>query len=206
MAYRTKAFVAAGCVVLAGLGAAMIGAGSQPTGAAPAKEGAVSADAYKIDSVHSSVIFRIRHMGVANFYGRFDSIAGTFAYDAGKPEGAQVDASIKVDSVHTGAGGRDSKIKTAQYFNAEKFSTITFKSTGAKSDGGKTTITGDLTMMGVTKPVTATVTDSATKGNAAGLEAVFTVKRSDFGMTANVADGSLGDEVQITVALEGMKK
>ena len=210
MAIWCKALAVSACVVLAGGLAAGLADGSAqpPEGAKPTAPSAppAAAEGYKIDSAHSSVIFRIKHNGLANFYGRFDQISGRFAYDPASPDSAMVDATIRVGSIHTGADGRDNALSKAAYFNSEKYGTITFKGTGAKSAGGKVTITGDLTMLGVTKPVTATITDSATKGTNAGLEAVMNIKRSDFGMTEGIQNGGLGDEVQVTVAVEGGKK
>ncbi len=162
---------------------------------------------YKIDSVHSSAVFRIKHNNASHFYGRFNDISGTIVYDEANPAGSSVEVTIKADSVMTGNGKRDEHLKSPDFFNAGEFPVLTFKSKGVKKGSGKAEfeVAGDLTIHGVTKPLTVKVAHTGTgksrDGEVAGFETVFTIKRTDFGMTYMV--GPLGDDVQITISLEG---
>jgi polyisoprenoid-binding protein YceI len=166
-----------------------------------------SADAYQVDSVHSSMVFRVKHMGAANFYGRFNSIAGSFTLDDDPAKNA-FDVRIQTESVDTAQAKRDQHLKSPDFFNARQFPTITFKSTSVKKMGDASfDVTGDLELHGVTKSVTAKVTKTgagtARGRQIAGVEAELNIKRSDFGMTYGL--DSLGDEVYIIVSLEGAK-
>ncbi len=157
---------------------------------------------YKVDGVHSSVIFKVRHNQVANFYGRFDDVSGSFALE----EGGTFDISIKADSVHSGNSKRDDHLKSPDFFSAKEFPAITFKSTSVKAKGtDEFEVMGDLTFRGVTKPLTV-VAKATGKGEArgtpiAGMETMFTIKRSDFGSAFGGA--GISDEAHITVSLEG---
>lgn len=178
---------------------------------APSPARARAADAFKVDAVHSSVVYRIKHNNVAYHYGRFDQVEGTFLLDKDNPSSGSINVSIPVDSVSSGNGGRDGHLKKADFFAAKEFPTITFKSTEITAKGESEgypafDVKGDLTLHGVTKPVTAQVRHtgqgSGQKGEVAGIEAKFTIKRSDFGMNFMVGKG-LGDDVTIMVSLEG---
>src|SRR5205807_2188449 len=92
---------------------------------------------YQIDPKHSSARFKVRHMMIANVQGTFDSVSGTVDVDTGKPEAARFDATIDVNSLHTGDPQRDGHLKGADFFDAEKFPTITFRSKKVTSSGGK---------------------------------------------------------------------
>ena len=171
-----------------------------------------AADSYKIDPVHSTAIFRISHLGSSFVYGRFDDVGGAFTVDEAKPEDVKFDVSIKADSVDTNSAARDKHLKSADFFSANEFPTLTFKSTEVKSNGDKKyDVTGDLTIHGVTKSVGAkiefvgTADGTAMKmGFRAGYEAHFTIKRSDFGMDKMIP--MIGDEIRITVSLEGVRE
>ncbi|MFO0838315.1 MAG: YceI family protein [Phycisphaerae bacterium] len=167
-------------------------------------------DTYKVDSVHSSVMFRIKHMNVSYSYGRFNDISGTFSYDSAKPESSTFEIQVKTASVDTNNEGRDKHLRSAELFDAEKHPTISFTSKSVKKSGeNKLEVTGDLSFHGVTKPLTTTIefTGSGpgmrgeTRG---GIETVFTIKRGEFGMNG-LKDG-LGDEVRLMVSVEGVKK
>lgn len=171
-----------------------------------------AAETYKIDPVHSTAIFRIAHLTSSFVYGRFDDVGGTFTVDEQKPEDVKFDVSIKADSVDTNSAARDKHLKSADFFSVKEFPTLSFKSTAVKSAGGKKyDVTGDLTIHGVTKSVTVTIdfvgTADGTQmkmGFRAGYEAHLSIKRSDFGMDKMVP--MIGDEVQLTVSLEGVKE
>lgn len=165
---------------------------------------------FSVDAVHSSVVFRVRHNGVANFYGRFNSIAGSFLIDPDKPEAGSFDLTIDVESVDTHSENRDKHLRSADFFSAKEFPAITFKSTSMTKTGENAfDVSGDLTIRGTTKPVTAKVAYGGTakgrKGDVSGFEATLTIKRSDFGVSYMVGPG-LSDEVALIVSLEGERK
>lgn len=184
--------------------------GLAPQDGRPAAKSLGAAETFTVDAVHSSVVFKIQHMGVTNFYGRFNDISGTYSIDAANPAAGNFDIQVKTGSVDTKNGQRDGHLKSPDFFNATEFPVISFKSTKvAKGANGQFNITGDLNLHGVTKPITATTivfpARQTQKGYKSGFETTFTIKRTDFGMDTYVAEGSLGDEVQITVAVEGEK-
>lgn len=178
---------------------------SKPAAAAPAK--ADVAGSYKIDDVHSSAFFRVMHAGAGQFWGRFNDISGSMGFDAaGAP--TAFDISIAIESVDTANEKLDGHLKSPDFFNAAEFPAMTFKSTGIKKGAnGMFEVTGDLSMHGVTKPVTAMIEvtgHSNMMGKRAGVEATFSVKRSDFGMNYGVEKGVLGDNTRVLVNLEAV--
>jgi len=165
---------------------------------------------YRIDSVHSSNYFCIRHLNVANFYGRFNEVTGTFILDDAEPARCAFDVTIRAASLDTNHPERDKHLKSAEFFDVEQYPEIRFRSTRVRrEEHGQLAVLGDLTLRGVTRPVTATVTLTGAgpgmRGEPrAGFEATLAIKRSEFGMTALV--GPLGDEVRITVSVEGIRE
>jgi polyisoprenoid-binding protein YceI len=174
------------------------------------KSGSTGSESFEIDSVHSSVVFKIQHMGIANFYGRFNDISGTYSIDAANPASSNFDIHVKTDSVDTKNAKRDGHLKSPDFFNAAEFPEIAFKSTKVSGEGNNLKVTGDLTLHGVTKPATVNLAlfpaKQTPQGYKSGFETTFTIKRTDFDMDTYVAEGGLGDEVQITVAGEGLKR
>jgi polyisoprenoid-binding protein YceI len=176
-------------------------------GPAPAPAVAAAPEAFAVDNVHSSVIFRIKHNNVSYFYGRFNTFSGSFAIDG---ESTTLDITVDAASVDTANEGRDKHVKSQDFFSVKEFPTVTFKSASAKKGAGEAIeVAGNLTFHGVTKPVTVSVTPTGQgtgRGGAtvAGFETTFTIKRSDFGMGGMT--GSLGDDVTITVSLQGSRK
>ncbi|MEP0842647.1 MAG: YceI family protein [Phycisphaerae bacterium] len=164
------------------------------------------AETYKIDSVHSTTVFRIKHSNVSYFWGRFNAISGTVAYSPSAPEATAFDVTIRTDSIDTANPGRDNHLKGPDFFNAKQFPTMTFKSKSAKRTGeSKVDVTGDLTIHGVTKEVTIPIVCTGSgkgRGGGAlvGFETMFTINRSDYGMKYMV--GPLGDDVRVVVAIE----
>ena len=167
-----------------------------------------AADTFKIDPVHSSVVFGIKHMGLTNFYGAFNEINGTITVDTADPSKSAVEVTIPVESVDTRNEKRDQHLKSPDFFNAQQFPTMTFKSNKVEGSGDTWKITGDFTMHGVTKPLTVDFKKGpevkGQKGETkSGGEARFTIKRSDHGMT--FMQGPLGDEVNIVLSIEGVR-
>ena len=169
-----------------------------------------AAETYEIDAAHSTVIFKVRHLGVSNAYGRFNDFSGTIVADAGHPEKSSVEVTIKADSVDTANEKRDKHLRNQDFFNTKQFPVIIFKSTKVEKTGDKTgKATGDLFLHGVTRTVTVDLTFIGSGkdpwgGHRAGFEAAFAIKRSDYGMKY-LLEG-VGDEVHIIVSLEGTRK
>ena len=166
------------------------------------------AKAYQIDGVHSTVLFKVSHMGISNTWGRFDSIAGDLKFGDGA-SGNAINVTVKADSINTGNAGRDKHLRGPDFFSAKEFPTIAFKSKSWKNTGGMNyDVSGDLTLHGVTKAVTIAVTKVGEgKGprgkDRVGFDGLLKLKRTDFGMTKLV--GPAGDEVTLHLAIEGMR-
>lgn len=177
---------------------------------APRGESAPAAAAFAVDGVHSSVIFRIKHNGVANFYGRIEGVSGTVNIDEADPSAGSVEVAIKTDTVNTGNEKRDNHIESKDFFDSGKFPTATFKSTSVSKAGDSAyEVAGDFTLRGVTKPITVRLekTGSGTGqrgAELAGYEAKFELKRTDFGIDFMV--GPLSDEIGMIVSLEVVKR
>jgi polyisoprenoid-binding protein YceI len=168
-----------------------------------------AADVYTVDSVHSDASFSIRHF-VSNTKGRFNQFSGTINLDPAKMTSSSVVFTVKTASVDTGNDDRDKHLRTADFFDAEKFPEITFKSTSVAAAGkDKYNVTGDFTMHGVTKKITLPVTFLGTAknprgGEVAGFETSTTLLRSDYGVGGS-AMGALGDEVTVSISIEANK-
>ena len=167
---------------------------------------------YAMDPHHASVIARVSHMGVALYTVRFDSLDATFDYDPTHPDRTRVQASVDPASLDVNADY--SKTFAEEFLQASKFPKATFVSTSIQPGAGNQgTMTGNLTLMGVTKPVTFNVTFVGTGHEplplplgrrAAGFEATATIKRSDFGST--FLNDLVGDDVTLTIEAEFEKK
>jgi polyisoprenoid-binding protein YceI len=168
-----------------------------------------AADTYKIDPVHSFVIFHISHFNIGHVYGRFNAPEGTIQYDPNDPSKCSFDLTIKAANVDTGTPKRDDDLRSEHFFDVKKFPTITFKSTSVRSAGkDKYEVTGDLTLHGVTKTITVPITklgegDTKVMGYRTGWESHVTLKRSDYNMHYDA--GLVGDDVHLTFALEARK-
>lgn len=166
-----------------------------------------AAESYKVDTVHSSVVYKVKHMNASYAFGRFNDVQGTFAFDSADPAQSKFDFTIKTDSIDTGNQGRDGHLKGPDFFNARQFPTISFKSSEVKSAGENAyEVAGKLTLHGVTKDVTVKIENTGSGagprgGKISGLYSEFTLKRSDFGMKNMV--GPIGDDVTVMVSLEG---
>jgi polyisoprenoid-binding protein YceI len=116
---------------------------------------ALGAQVYRIDAVHSTLLFRIRHLGISYAYGRFRDVSGTLQLDAADPEQSKVRVEIGAASIDTGNEKRDQHLRSADYFDVERFPSISFTSTRVrKQPDDLYAITGDLTLHGVTRSVT----------------------------------------------------
>lgn len=163
-------------------------------------------ETYEIDGGHSGALFRLIHAGVAPFWGRFNRISGTYAYDPAAPEACTIRVEISADSVDTNSESRDNHVKSPDFFNVKEFPSITFASTKVTAaDEGNLRVIGDLSLHGVTREVTAhaefTGRVESARGTKSGFEARFKVKRSEFGMDSYLE--GVSDEVEIIVFVEG---
>ena len=166
-------------------------------------------ESYNIDSTHTFPSFEINHLGFSTQRGRFNKTTGSIVLDRAAKK-ANVDITIDANSISTGLEKLEAHLRAEDFFDVAKYPTITFKSTAAKFDGDKlATVSGNLTMHGVTKPVTLTVTsfycgfNQAYKKDACGADAVTTLKRSDFGI--NYALPAVSDEVKLLIQVEAHK-
>ena len=162
---------------------------------------------YKIDPAHSNAQFVVRHMMITNVRGGFRKMEGTVVYDPENASASSMDVTIDVNSLSTGEEDRDTHLKSADFLDAGKYPTITFKSKTVTKDGADLKVKGDLTIHGVTREVVLEVESPSGEqkdpyGNARiGASAVTKIKRSDFGLTWNAALESggflVGDDLKI---------
>ena len=167
-------------------------------------------ETFNIDPSHTAPRFEYSHFGYSNQLHRFDKTSGKIVFDRAARSGS-VDVTIDATSVNTGLALFNGHLQAADYFDTAKYPTITFKSTAVRFDGDKpVAIDGDLTIKGVTKPVTLTVTSfhamphPMLKKDAIGANAVAKIKRSEFNMGKNAP--YVGDEVTLSIAVEAMKE
>jgi len=168
------------------------------------------ADNYKIDPVHSAIIFKAGHFGVGDIYGRFDTFSGDFVFDSNDSAKDSVKVEITTDSIDSNSAARDKDLKGPDFLNTKQFPTATFKSTAVKKvDDKNYDVTGDFTLRGITKPVTLVVqvigTGPGPKGEIRlGTESTVTLKRSDFDVKAFLP--AIADDVQLRIAVEAIKQ
>lgn len=178
------------------------------TGLACLTAGAVQAETYQIDPVHSSVQFAIRHL-VGRTAGKFTDFSGTVVYDPQAPASSSVQAVVKAGSINTLNEQRDGHLRSADFLATEQHPEITFRSTKVETQGDKLLVTGDLTMHGISRTVHLPVevlgvgTNPRNNAPVAGFAAELVLKRSDFGVNSWVDQaGVLGDDVKVTLAIE----
>ncbi|MBY3859118.1 YceI family protein, partial [Rhodococcus fascians] len=169
----------------------------------------LTAGTWAIDPTHSTVGFTVRHLVVSKVRGRFQNFSGTVTVAAdGTPS---VDAEIDVTSITTDNEQRDGHLKTADFFEVEKFPTATFKSTSVKADGGDFVVTGDFTLHGVTKSIDLKlefngVNAGMGNGPVAGFEASTTINRKDFGISIDMplegGGAVVGDKIVLNLDIE----
>jgi len=182
--------------------------------AAPPSASDFSGGHYVIDPKHASVVARVKHMGVSLYTLRFDTFDASFDYDPAHPESTRLSASVDPASLDVNADY--AKQFAEEFLSASKFPKATFTATQMQTSGdGTGTMTGNLTLMGVTKPVTFNVTligaghevlPIPLGRRAAGFEATTTIKRSDFGSTYLINDSLVGDAVTLQIEAEFEKK
>ncbi len=168
---------------------------------------------YELDTEHTNVYFTIEHIGYARTLGIFTDLSGAFDYDVDMQELSDVAVTIDASSVNTFNDARDGHVRNKDFLHVSAHPDITFVASGGAPAGDTTgTVTGDLTILGVTRPVTLDVTLNKVadypfghKREVLGLSMTTTILRSDFGMTYGVDNGLVGDEVRINIETEAMK-
>jgi polyisoprenoid-binding protein YceI len=176
------------------------------------------AETYTFDRAHTLVAFSWERTGLSRQQGRFTDVTGTVDFDPAKPEEAKADVTIRVASLQTGVDALDRHLRSGDFFDAAVHPVATFKSTSVKVTGDKAAeVTGDLTLLGVTKPVTLAVTWVFSGNHPLGpinasyrdktvtvFKAIGRLKRSDWGMTRVIP--LVSDEIQLTIEAELLKK
>lgn len=166
---------------------------------------------WNIDPSHSQVEFSVRHLMIATVKGRFGDVQGTVMADDGDPARSQIDVTITAASIDTRVPQRDEHLRSADFFDVEKFPTLRFQSRRIEGIGDELRVVGDLTIRDVTREVSLDVTSHGQQtdpwgGRRAGFEATGKIKRSDFGLTWNQALETggvmVGDEVKISIDVE----
>jgi polyisoprenoid-binding protein YceI len=180
---------------------------------APTQLDALTPGSWKVDASHSTVGFTVRHMMVAKVRGHFPDFEAEITVDENKLL-SSVNATVQVGSITTGDEGRDGHLRGADFFEADTHPTLTFASTSVATDGGDYTLNGDLTIHGVTKPVSFDlefegVVQDPWGGTRVGFTALTEISRKDFGLEWNAALEAggvvVGDKVKIQLDIEAVK-
>ena len=177
---------------------------------------ALTAQTYQIDSSHSGANFRVKHMMVTNVSGRFSNLKGAVTFDEKNLSKSSIEATVDIETINTNEPKRDAHLKSPDFFDVAKFPQMTFKSTKVYKVGGVTKADGDLTLHGVTKPVTLTLTELSGEVKhpmgtiVRGAVATTKISRKDYGLTWNktIEAGGVvvGDEIAITLEIELLRK
>jgi polyisoprenoid-binding protein YceI len=171
---------------------------------------AYAAESYKVDPEHTSLVFRVKHFGVADVYGRFNGPTGSFVFDESSPSNSSIQVQVNAKDVDTAVEQRDNDLRGPDFFNAAEHPLVSFKSTSVKKlTDGTYEVAGNLTLLSNSRPLTVKVHHTGTGkdpwGNfRRGFETSFTIKRSEFGMDFMLS--GYGDEVAITVIVEGIRQ
>jgi len=167
-----------------------------------------AADEYTIDPVHSSANFAVKHLLVSTVRGRFSELSGTVSYDEKDPSKSSVVAIIKTASVNTDNQKRDTHLRSADFFEADKYPEIRFESTKVEKAGdGELTVTGNLTMKGVTRQITLPVTLAKAEASGKmrlGVETGTRLNRFDYNVSFDPTGTTVGKEITIEINLEAV--
>ena len=165
----------------------------------------VQPGAYKVEPNHTRVLFSVSHMGFTTWYGDFTNASGSLQLDPSHPADSRIEVSVPMASVSTTNATLDGELKSPDWFDAQRFPTMTFKSREVRVTGpGRADVTGDLTLHGVTRPVTLQArfngagVNPLNKAYTAGFEVSGHIKRSEFGVTKYVP--LIGDDVDLIIS------
>ncbi len=168
---------------------------------------------YELDPEHTAVAFMIQHLGYADTLGLFGDVSGSFTYDMETQELSDVEVTVTADSLDTKNEARDEHVRSGDFLNVTEFPTFTFTAdSGEAADATSGTVTGELTLLGETQPLTLDVTlvgegpyPFGHQRFVLGLSIRGSLERSDFGMTYGVDNGLVGDEVTLLIETEAMR-
>lgn len=167
---------------------------------------------WTIDPNHSEIDFTVRHMTVSNVHGRFGIKEGKILFNDADATKSTVSVTIDTTTVDTGVAGRDNDLKSDHFFDVATYPTATFTSTLVAKNGNNLTVTGNLTLHGVTKPVTLEVEGPSApvpgmdKKPHSGYSASTTIKRTDFGIAPKFPAAMVGDDIKLEIELEVAKQ
>lgn len=170
----------------------------------------VAAQTYQIDPVHTSLVFRVKHMNTAYVYGMFRDVKGSVIVNEANPAQSSISIEVDANSVYTANEQRDNHLRSPDFFNTRQFPTIRFASTEVRKVNATTgQVKGNLTIRGVTRPITANVVLTGRGKNQQGrdiigFETTFTIRRSEFGIRYGLP--GLGDEVRIILSIEAVRQ
>jgi polyisoprenoid-binding protein YceI len=202
---RTAAFGAFALVLAAGAVGAQTATTQNPA--------EVQAGTYKLDSSHGKITWSVKHLGFSTYYGQFTNVSADLTLDPANPSAATLTATVPIADVNPANDQLKGHLQTADFFDAAQFPTAAFKATSIvvdKDDASEAAVTGDLTIRGVTRPVTLAVKFNQagpSMGNTykVGFDGEATVKRSDFGVSYGLGVG-LGDDVELHIEGEFVKQ
>ena len=174
----------------------------------PLSPAAPAAD-YTIDPVHSFVEFRAIHLGYSWLYGRFNAVSGEFSHDPANPAANKISVVVDTTTVDTRFAERDKHLRSEGFLEVKKFSTATFKSTGYEGTAESGKLTGNLTVRGISRPITFEIQKMGEGpdpwgGYRAGFTGKYTLTRSDFGIDYDL--GPKSTTVELTLGVEGIRK
>lgn len=160
------------------------------------------------DQAHSEVDFSVVHMSLSNVHGRFGNVTGTIHFDQADISNSSVNVRIDVSGINTGESARDAVLKSAGFFNIEKYPTATFVSTKVEKTTNGLAVTGNLTLRGITKAVVLTVdgpngpVTGMDQKLHAGFTAMTSIDRRDFSIGTSFPSGVVGDQIKLSIDLE----
>jgi polyisoprenoid-binding protein YceI len=166
---------------------------------------------WTIDPAHSMLEFAVKHMMFTTVKGRFGDFSGTFAFDPRNVDDSSVEVTIQTASIDTGIGARDAHLRSADFFDVARYPTAAFRGTGVEGDGERFVIEGELTIKGITRPISLEAEYQGRGVNpsgveVAGFEARGRLNRKDFGLNWNQALESggvlVGDEIKIAITVQ----
>lgn len=170
---------------------------------------AAAADRYVIDNDHTSVNFKVAHLGISWVHGRFNDVAGTLVIDSVDPAKSSCEVTIKVESVDTKVSKRDEHLRGPDFFSAKEFPIMTFKSAEVRPVDGQLEVKGTVSLHGKTRPLAFRLAGGKTAEFPPGVHRIgysteLVLRRSDFGM--NFMMGPVGDEIHASISLEAIKQ
>lgn len=208
LAKTAPAFAAAGAVAASLVGVAAFALPSEVANTSSVTR----ADAFAVDNTHSSVLFSVDYFDVAKFWGRFNTVEGSYIIDMDAPSSSQLDISVKAESVDSNNADRDKHLRNPDFFDARNHPNIRFVAESFRAiDDDTVRATGTLTFRGKSVPLSVDLDyfgngPDAWGNDRSGFQGAFTINRSEFGSTYGIDNNALADEVTLTVAITGTRK